>query len=70
MIINEAYTICLLSLSGIVFIGTIVCSIYTIIQERENVVEKLIKKTQPILPKFTQEHHLSRVHSATMKQCD
>ncbi len=70
MIINEVYTICLLSLTLITFIGTIVYSIYGIIQERENVVEKLIKKTQPVLPKFTQEHHLSRVRSATMKQCD
>lgn len=70
MIINEVYTIGLLSLTFITFIGTIVYSIYGIIQERKNVVEKLIKKTQPVLPKFTQEHHPSRVRSATMKQCD
>lgn len=70
MIINEVYTIGLLSLSFITFIGTIVYSIYGIIQERKNVVEKLIKKTQPVLPKFTQEHHPSHVRSVTMKQCD
>ncbi len=73
MFINEVYTIGLLSLTFITFIGTIVYSIYGIIQERKNVVEKLIKKTQPVLPKFTQEHPshlLPRVRSATMKQCD